>query len=192
MDISKLEDFIENRMRMSHVYQPLLIRSLLDAGGKATIRHIATDFAREDEALIKDYELRIKKMPLKVLRKHGIVKYENELVALSIDELTFDERSRLRALCEKKISEFLSKRGIGAWSRGAINLEPVGESLRFKILKRDRICQLCGATKEDGMLEVDHIVPRSKGGSNHPENLQVLCSRCNRAKSNRDNTDFRK
>ena len=66
MNISKLEDFIENRMRMSHVYQPLLIRSLLDAGGKATIRNIATDFAKEDEALIQDYELRIKRMLLKV------------------------------------------------------------------------------------------------------------------------------
>ena len=77
MDVSDFEDFLENRMRMSHVYQPLLIRSLLDAGGKATIRNIATDFAKEDEALIHDYESRIKKMPLKVLRKHGLVNYEN-------------------------------------------------------------------------------------------------------------------
>jgi len=191
MNISKLEDFIENRMRMSHVYQPLLIRSLLDAGGKATIRNIATDFAKEDEALIQDYELRIKRMPLKVLKKHGFVKYENGLVSLSVENLTFDQRARLRALCEKRISQFLSKRGIATWSRGAINIEPVGESLRYEILKRDRICQLCGATKLDRMLEVDHIVPRSKGGTNDPSNLQVLCSRCNRAKSNRDKTDFR-
>ena len=178
-------------MRMSHVYQPLLIRSLLDAGGKATIRNIATDFAKEDESLIQDYELRIKRMPLKVLKKHGFVKYENGLVSLSIENLTFDQRARLRALCEKRISQFLFKRGIAIWSRGAINIEPVGESLRYEILKRDRICQLCGATKLDRMLEVDHIVPRSKGGTNDPSNLQVLCSRCNRAKSNRDETDFR-
>lgn len=191
MNISKLEDFIENRMRMSHVYQPLLIRSLLDAGGKATIRNIATDFAKEDEALIQDYELRIKRMPLKVLKKHGFIKYENGLVSLSVENLTFDQRARLRALCEKRISQFLSKRGIATWSRGAINIEPVGESLRYEILKRDQICQLCGATKRDRMLEVDHIVPRSKGGTNEPSNLQVLCSRCNRAKSNRDSTDFR-
>ena len=137
MNISKLEDFIENRMRMSHVYQPLLIRSLLDAGGKATIRNIATDFAKEDEALIQDYELRIKRMPLKVLKKHGFIKYENGLVSLSVENLTFDQRARLRALCEKRISQFLSKRGIATWSRGAINIEPVGESLRYEILKRD-------------------------------------------------------
>ncbi len=191
MNISKLEDFIENRMRMSHVYQPLLIRSLLDAGGKATIRNIAIDFAKEDEALIQYYELRIKRMPLNVLKKRGFVKYENGLVSLSVENLTFDQRAKLRALCEKRISQFLSKRGIATWSRGAINIEPVGESLRYEILKRDQICQLCGATKSDRMLEVDHIVPRSKGGTNEPSNLQVLCSRCNRAKSNRDSTDFR-
>tara|TARA_Y100000996_G_scaffold255121_1_gene200669 strand:- start:145 stop:720 length:576 start_codon:yes stop_codon:yes gene_type:complete len=191
MNISKLEDFIENRMRMSHVYQPLLIRSLLDAGGKATIRNIAIDFAKEDEALIQYYELRIKRMPLNVLKKRGFVKYENGLVSLSVENLTFDQRAKLRALCEKRISQFLSKRGIATWSRGAINIEPVGESLRYEILKRDQICQLCGATKSDRMLEVDHIVPRSKGGTNDPSNLQVLCSRCNRAKSNRDSTDFR-
>jgi 5-methylcytosine-specific restriction endonuclease McrA len=63
--------------------------------------------------------------------------------------------------------------------------------LRFEILKRDRVCQLCGVGRNDAVLEVDHIVPRSKGGSNDPDNLQVLCARCNRGKSNRDDTDFR-
>ena len=32
---------------------------------------------------------------------------------------------------------------------------------------------------------VDHIVPRSRGGTDHPENLQLLCSHCNSVKGNR-------
>lgn len=34
-------------------------------------------------------------------------------------------------------------------------------------------------------LELDHIVPRSKGGTDQSENLQLLCNDCNRRKGNR-------
>ena len=35
-------------------------------------------------------------------------------------------------------------------------------------------------------LTVDHKVPRSKGGSDHPSNLTVLCRHCNSRKRNKD------
>jgi hypothetical protein len=38
MTFEELADFIENKMKMSHVYQPLLIKSLVEAGGTATLR----------------------------------------------------------------------------------------------------------------------------------------------------------
>ena len=34
-------------------------------------------------------------------------------------------------------------------------------------------------------LEVDHIIPKSKSGTDHIENLQLLCSHCNKIKNNR-------
>lgn len=40
-------------------------------------------------------------------------------------------------------------------------------------------CVACGATRR---LEVDHVVPYSRGGPHGIENLQVLCRPCNRAK----------
>lgn len=47
-------------------------------------------------------------------------------------------------------------------------------------------CAYCGATSSDGIsLEVDHIIPISKGGSNELENLQILCRPCNSGKSDR-------
>lgn len=41
----------------------------------------------------------------------------------------------------------------------------------------------CNWCRAEHSLTVDHIVPKSKGGSNHPTNLQVLCLRCNQAKA---------
>lgn len=64
----------------------------------------------------------------------------------------------------------------------------MSDSLRYDVLKRDNYrCRICGASAiEDGVkLEVDHIVPVSKGGLTVKSNLQTLCERCNRGKSNK-------
>lgn len=46
-------------------------------------------------------------------------------------------------------------------------------------------CEGCGEHFQIQHLEIDHIVPRSKGGTDHIENLQLLCGACNRIKGNR-------
>ena len=59
-------------------------------------------------------------------------------------------------------------------------------TVRMQVLKRDSLkCVYCGRKSPDVSLEVDHIIPFSKGGSNHISNLQTLCFDCNRGKSNR-------
>jgi rubredoxin len=65
-----------------------------------------------------------------------------------------------------------------------IKRKSIKPSLRFEILKRDNYrCQMCGVTAKDGAtLEIDHIHPVSKGGTNDPDNLQVLCRDCNAGK----------
>jgi hypothetical protein len=83
---------------------------------------------------------------------------------------------------------------------GNINL-PELESYRFiraglwwEILARDKwTCCSCGrSSKEHGsILHVDHILPRSKGGTDDKENLQTLCWKCNIGKSNKDMTNLR-
>jgi hypothetical protein len=51
-----LQDFIQNRMRMAHIYQPVMIRKLLTNGGKASIRDIAAAFLARDESQLEYYE----------------------------------------------------------------------------------------------------------------------------------------
>lgn len=62
---------------------------------------------------------------------------------------------------------------------------PLPAALRYKILKRDRhTCKSCGARAPDVELEVDHIIPVSKGGTDDEKNLTTKCKECNRGKSN--------
>jgi ATP adenylyltransferase len=41
-----LRDFIRSRMRMSHIYQPVMLRTLIARSGRATIRQIAARIPR--------------------------------------------------------------------------------------------------------------------------------------------------
>lgn len=75
------------------------------------------------------------------------------------------------------------------WAKSAAGQRALMTSrLRGWIKDRDHhTCQnpVCGASvavEPNLLLEVDHIVPVSKGGLSEPENLQTLCWRCNRAK----------
>lgn len=58
--------------------------------------------------------------------------------------------------------------------------------VRVSVLHRDGYkCVFCGRTARQVELHVDHKVPFSKGGSNHPSNLQTLCIDCNLGKGAR-------
>lgn len=59
--------------------------------------------------------------------------------------------------------------------------------LREEIMKRDNYtCQLCGKYMPDEVgLQVDHIIPITKGGKTVASNLRVLCSKCNGSKSDK-------
>ena len=55
---------------------------------------------------------------------------------------------------------------------------------RQAVLTRDNCrCRACGFS-DSLTMEIDHIVPRSLGGSNDIDNLQALCSFCNNTKAN--------
>lgn len=63
------------------------------------------------------------------------------------------------------------------------------KKLREYIKRRDEYtCQSCGASTAQQdllLLEVDHIIPVAKGGLSTEDNLQTLCWKCNRTKSDK-------
>ncbi|MBW4504018.1 MAG: HNH endonuclease [Scytonema hyalinum WJT4-NPBG1] len=67
--------------------------------------------------------------------------------------------------------------------------ELAGYEVREYLLEKwGRKCAYCGVT--DIRLEIDHIVPRSKGASNRASNLTLACHPCNQRKGNQDIRDF--
>ena len=50
---------------------------------------------------------------------------------------------------------------------------------------QDGNCNGCGDHFKTHNMEIDHIIAKSVGGTDHIDNLQLLCSRCNRLKGNR-------
>lgn len=155
MTFDQLVDFLSNRMKMSHIYQPLLIRSLVDAGGSATLRQLATYFLSQDESQLLYYEKRIKEMPLKVLSKHKVVEADGELIHLSVQKLSLEQKAHIRCLCEQKLQEYVQKKGLGIWDYRLLESDPVPDSLRFQVLKASGgRCALCGITKNDSPLDL--------------------------------------
>ncbi len=57
---------------------------------------------------------------------------------------------------------------------------------RYNIFARDRnTCQYCGERCPRGELNLDHIIPRSRGGTSTWENVVCSCHECNRKKGGR-------
>jgi hypothetical protein len=59
----------------------------------------------------------------------------------------------------------------------------VSRKIRFEVFKRDNFtCQYCGRKTPEVILEIDHVIPLSKGGVNDSDNLITSCFECNRGK----------
>ena len=100
-----LRDFIQNRMRMSHIYQPVMIKALLENGGEATTEEIATSLLAYDQSQVEYYSLRTKAMVGKVLTNNGVVepiKDGRQIAGYRLTETTHTEaqRATLQAMCD--------------------------------------------------------------------------------------------
>lgn len=101
------------------------------------------------------------------------------------------QRSFTVPMTEETIAELIqvleSKLTASAFAKEQRTL--MTKKLREHIKSRDHFtCRICGnstAIEPNLLLEIDHIIPVAKGGRTVEENLQTLCWKCNRAKSDK-------
>jgi ATP adenylyltransferase len=191
----ELSRFVSKGMRMSHIYQPVMLMELLRRGGRASADEIAKAILLHDPSQIDYYKQITHNMVGRVLTKNrGITSRDKDVYSLNgFPELSPEEANRLIEQCESKLEQYLEKRGDLVWQHRTKPGEYVSGTKRYEVLKRAKFrCELCGVSAEEKALEVDHIEPRNWGGEDDLSNLQALCYTCNASKRDRDNTDFRK
>lgn len=123
-----------------------------------------------------------------------------EVVAES-DSPTWEEiANRAKVVSHKKYSEKLMHLGLllhppngGIVSNPGLSVDmidlpervrSISKSTRFEILQRDNhTCQYCGRKAPDVELQIDHLVPVARGGTDDFENLVTSCADCNSGKS---------
>lgn len=192
MEYKELQDYLENRMKMQHIYQPVMIKTLLESKNTATVEAIARAFLQDDMSQIDYYKQITKNMPGKVLRKNKVVTYQDDKFILNAPNFTDEQRKKLIKICNEKVKKYQEKFGNKIWIHRARSSRVIPGSMRYIVLKNAKNrCELCGIHKDEKALDVDHIVPINKGGPNVIENMQALCYTCNSQKGDRDSTDFR-
>src|SRR5687768_8852146 len=75
---TRLLNFVRRRMSMSSYYQPLVIRSLIEAGGRMPTVELATRLLEEDRFAVAKALRILMRWPRATLCKHGIVEYDRE------------------------------------------------------------------------------------------------------------------
>ena len=67
----------------------------------------------------------------------------------------------------------------------------IKKSVRFRVLRRCQFrCHYCGRRAGDVTLEIDHVIPRSRGGSDNEANLVAACEDCNLGKGSEVEAEY--
>ena len=190
---NNLKEFLDGRMRMTHIYQPVMLSHLLANGGQSNVSNIARAFLVHDPTQVEYYELITKRYPGQVLQRRGITeRTKNNYSIPGFDELSEEEIKDLISICSNKLDEFLARKVSNPWEHRRKSSGYIPGSKKYEVLKNAKFrCLLCGISAGERALEVDHITPRSQGGTDDISNLQALCFSCNAMKKDTDDTDFR-
>ena len=169
MTYEELHEFILHKMRMSHIYQPVMLRTLLENGGECHQTDIAKALTMNDESQIEYYTQITNNMVGKVLRNHGIVARDKNTKNYCLEgysSLDQEQIDNLIQACSQRLESFLDARGKAIFDHRRKSSGYISGTIRYEVLKRAKFhCELCGVSADEKALEVDHIMPRNHGGS---------------------------
>lgn len=172
----------------------------------AATRTLATDILRAipaDRSTVEEYRRATRERkamtPASFTREHASL---DEALAAAEENLAANQRSRdsLLALLTGQPSSRVPAASIRTTGRTGLNggrtvgelrtRAPIPRAIRQQVWIRDGgRCRHCGITDAEAMardgehLQYDHIIPFSQNGADTANNIQLLCGRCNRAKS---------
>ncbi|MDP5277200.1 HNH endonuclease [Chengkuizengella axinellae] len=133
------------------------------------------------------YELALRYDVMKDLEKHPEIanklgSYKNKFIKwCAVQRILFeaDIFDEFKEFEEEIINNRLYNKDINLW-----------KEISRKVFERDDYtCFYCG--EKGGLLEVDHMMPISRGGSNDLSNLTTSCRRCNRQKRDKTVEEFK-
>jgi diadenosine tetraphosphate (Ap4A) HIT family hydrolase len=106
MKYQELKEFIEKRMQITHIYQPVMIMALLRHHGKCSVTQIAEAILAHDESQTDSYKQITNNTVGRALRRHGVVEKAGDDYFLSgYDRLRPDQVAELTTLCREQIAE---------------------------------------------------------------------------------------
>lgn len=95
----------------------------------------------------------------------------------------YKEKERKRKLKEQALKELVEEGVLPQKIVLETSDRHISQEVKDLVWNRDNgRCVQCGSNEK---LEFDHIIPFSKGGANTYRNIQLLCEKCNREKSNK-------
>lgn len=153
MTFQELKKFIIKEMRMSHIYQPVMLIEILKKGGFASTEQIAKAILNHDptqEDYYKEqvdyYKKTVNRMVGKVLTSNrGITARTGDTYSLiDSEKLNKTQTKELISLCQEKIKEYNSKRNGLHWEHRRQSRKPTDDLSNFQTL-----CHVCNAKKSN-------------------------------------------
>ena len=143
----------------------------------------AKQYAEQKQRRRENYQAYLEEQKLKELeRKANEAEMMKRAALKEKEEIArkLKERQRRRDLERQVRLELIDS---GELFNDKAKRPPIPREVVDAVYRRDGArCVYCGSTEN---LQLDHIIPFSKGGATSLENLQLLCQKCNLEKSNK-------